>query len=123
MNRLLHHAALLAGLACIAWVGAGYAGTSHLLALAITALIGAFFVFGAVELWRFRQATDQLTGLLADSATPPASLAPWLERLPATLRHAVRLRIEGQRVALPGPALTPYLAGFLVLLGMLGTFL
>jgi hypothetical protein len=26
-------------------------------------------------------------------------------------------------VALPGPALTPYLAGLLVLLGMLGTFL
>jgi Domain of unknown function (DUF802) len=35
----------------------------------------------------------------------------------------VRLRIEGERVALPGPALTPYLAGLLVLLGMLGTFL
>jgi hypothetical protein len=35
----------------------------------------------------------------------------------------VRLRIEGERIGLPGPALTPYLAGFLVLLGMLGTFL
>lgn len=123
MNRALHHALLLAGLACIAWVGAGYAGTDHLLATAITALIGAFFVFGAVELWRFRRATDQLAGVLADDATPPAALAPWLERLPAPLRSAVRMRIEGQRVALPGPALTPYLAGFLVLLGMLGTFL
>lgn len=123
MNRVLHHAVLLAGLACIAWVGAGYAGSSHLLALAITALIGAFFVFGALELWRFRQATDQLAGVLAASSAPPAALGPWLERLPATLRHPVRLRIEGQRVALPGPTLTPYLAGFLVLLGMLGTFL
>jgi hypothetical protein len=123
MNRVLHHAVLLAGLACIAWVGAGYAGSSHLLALAVTALIGAFFVFGALELWRFRQATDQLAGVLADSSAPPAALGPWLERLPATLRHPVRLRIEGQRVALPGPVLTPYLAGFLVLLGMLGTFL
>jgi hypothetical protein len=35
----------------------------------------------------------------------------------------VRLRIEGERVALPGPALTPYLVGLLVLLGMLGTLL
>lgn len=123
MNRVLHHAVLLAGLACIAWVGAGYAGSSHLLALAVTALIAAFFVFGALELRRFRQATDQLSAVLADSGTPPAALGPWLERLPAALRHPVRLRIEGQRVALPGPVLTPYLAGFLVLLGMLGTFL
>ena len=35
----------------------------------------------------------------------------------------MRLRIEGERVALPGPALTPYLVGLLVMLGMLGTFL
>src|SRR5690606_2383080 len=39
------------------------------------------------------------------------------------LRNAVRLRIEGQRVGLPGPSITPYLLGLLVLLGMLGTFL
>ncbi|MCA3811197.1 MAG: DUF802 domain-containing protein, partial [Burkholderia sp.] len=31
--------------------------------------------------------------------------------------------VEGARVALPGPALTPYLVGLLVLLGMLGTLL
>ena len=40
-----------------------------------------------------------------------------------SLQNAVSLRIEGERVGLPGPALTPYLAGLLVLLGMLGTFL
>ncbi len=34
----------------------------------------------------------------------------------------MRLRVEGERSALPGPALTPYLVGLLVLLGMLGTF-
>ncbi|MBC7701153.1 MAG: DUF802 domain-containing protein [Massilia sp.] len=39
------------------------------------------------------------------------------------MQNAVRLRIEGERVALPGPALTPYLVGLLVMLGMLGTFL
>ena len=39
------------------------------------------------------------------------------------LRNTVRLRVEGERVALPGPSLTPYLVGLLVLLGMLGTLL
>src|SRR5690606_10919019 len=39
------------------------------------------------------------------------------------LRGAVRQRIEGGHVPLPGPALTPYLVGLLVLLGMLGTLL
>ena len=39
------------------------------------------------------------------------------------LQNPVRLRVEGERVGLPGPALTPYLVGLLVLLGMLGTFL
>ncbi|WP_314106922.1 DUF802 domain-containing protein, partial [uncultured Stenotrophomonas sp.] len=38
-------------------------------------------------------------------------------------RNAVRLRVEGERVALPAPVLTPYLVGLLVLLGMLGTLL
>ncbi|EMH3182726.1 DUF802 domain-containing protein, partial [Burkholderia multivorans] len=50
-------------------------------------------------------------------------LDAWLDTLPAGLRGAVRARIDGTRVALPGPALTPYLVGLLVLLGMLGTLL
>ena len=53
----------------------------------------------------------------------PAALAAWLANVPPSLRDAVRLRVEGERVALPGPALTPYLVGLLVMLGMLGTFL
>ncbi|HDR9342344.1 TPA: DUF802 domain-containing protein, partial [Burkholderia multivorans] len=52
-----------------------------------------------------------------------ARLDAWLNTLPAGLRGAVRARIDGTRVALPGPALTPYLVGLLVLLGMLGTLL
>ncbi|HQA08738.1 DUF802 domain-containing protein, partial [Zoogloea sp.] len=51
------------------------------------------------------------------------SLGDWLDTLPPSMQNAVRLRIEGERVGLPGPALTPYLVGLLVLLGMLGTFL
>ncbi len=53
----------------------------------------------------------------------PASLGHWLDTLPAGLRDAVRLRVEGERVTLPAPTLTPYLVGLLVLLGMFGTFL
>src|SRR5690606_21070296 len=51
------------------------------------------------------------------------SLDVWLEQVPPALRNAVRLRIEGERMGLPGPALTPYLVGLLVMVGMLGTFL
>ena len=115
-------AVFLAGLAVVGWVGAGYAGTNAL-ALAVTLIIGGFYVGGALELRRYREATPTLTAALADLATPPASLAAWLDRLHPSLRNAVRLRVEGERVALPGPAMTPYLVGLLVLLGMLGTFL
>ena len=55
--------------------------------------------------------------------SPTFSWPDWLAGLDNTLRQPVRLRIEGERVALPGPAMTPYLVGLLVLLGMLGTFL
>lgn len=122
MNRPLHHAAFFTGLAAIAWIAVGYLGTQPL-ALALTLLVGAFYVMGAVELHRFRQATATLDGALAALNDTPASLAAWLERLHPSLQNAVRLRVEGERVALPGPALSPYLAGLLVLLGMLGTFL
>ena len=122
MNQFLRHAAAATGLAVIAWVGAGYVLTNPL-ALAITVLIGAFYAMGVLELQRFRQATAGLTEALAVLAQAPAALAPWLERVPATLRNAVRRRVEGEPVGLPAPSLAPMLAGLLVLLGMLGTFL
>ncbi|MDT4800734.1 hypothetical protein FQZ97_334290 [compost metagenome] len=112
----------LAGLAAVCWIAGGYAG-SNALALSVTLLIGACYVAGAHELLRYRQATLGLAQAVQGLSEAPASLDGWLERLPAGLRHAVRLRVEGERVALPGPALTPYLVGLLVLLGMLGTFL
>ncbi|MFS8978317.1 DUF802 domain-containing protein [Cupriavidus necator] len=119
---LIHIVAFLAGLAVVGWIGAGYAG-SNALALVVTLLIGGFYLAGAFELHRYRQATSTLTQALAGLSEAPADLRNWLERLQPGLRDAVRLRIEGERVALPGPALTPYLVGLLVLLGMLGTFL
>ncbi|MDQ0023134.1 uncharacterized protein Yka (UPF0111/DUF47 family) [Variovorax paradoxus] len=122
MNRFLHYAVFAAGLAVVCWVGAGYVG-SHPLALIVTMIVGAFYIMGAVELHRFQQATSTLSRAVADLSAAPADLGAWLGQLHPTLRNAVRLRIEGERVGLPGPALTPYLAGLLVLLGMLGTFL
>ncbi|MBT9595790.1 MAG: DUF802 domain-containing protein [Vitreoscilla sp.] len=122
MTRLLHHAAFAVGLAVVGWVGAGYLGT-HALALGVTVLVAAFYLMGALELHRYHQATGSLAQALAGLSEPPASLGHWLGQLHPSLHHAVRLRIEGERVGLPSPALSPFLAGLLVLLGMLGTFL
>jgi hypothetical protein len=127
MNRNLGVAAFVLGLVAIAWVAVGYASTAHPLALAMTALIGAFYLMGAVELRRFQQATASLQHALAAVPNERTDALPrldtWLAQLHPTLQHPVRQRIEGTRVPLPGPALTPYLVGLLVMLGMLGTFL
>lgn len=122
MNKYLFGIAFGLGAAAVAWVGSGFVGT-HLLALTMTVLIGAVFVFGAWELRQFRQATSALSSALAATPEPLVDLAHWLAGLPVSLRNTVRLRVEGERVGLPGPALTPYLVGLLVMLGMLGTFL
>jgi len=119
---LVHSVVFLAGLAVVCWIGAGYLG-SNPLALAVTGLIALFYLAGALELLRYRQGTATLTRALAGLSEAPASLGQWLAQLHPGLRNAARLRIEGERAALPGPALAPYLAGLLVLLGMLGTFL
>jgi hypothetical protein len=121
MHKHLDRAALAAGALTVAWVAWGYLG--HPLALTMTLLIGAFFAMGALELRRFRQATVALSQAVASLAAAPAGLSEWLSTLPEGLRPAVRARVEGERAVLPGPALTPYLVGLLVLLGMLGTFL
>ncbi|MDB5817879.1 MAG: hypothetical protein JWQ11_1519 [Rhizobacter sp.] len=122
MNRSLHHAAFIVGLAAVCWVGAGYVGTNWL-ALAVTLLIAAFYLMGALELQRFHRSMQALAQALSDLPDRLAELGPWLAALPPGLRNAVRLRIEGERVGLPGPSLAPYVTGLLVLLGMLGTFL
>nr|WP_314365787.1 DUF802 domain-containing protein [uncultured Achromobacter sp.] len=121
-KTLINFVVFVAGLAVVGWIGAGYAG-SNPLALAVTLLIGICYLAGAWELWRYQQATSGLARASTSLNEPPASLASWLDQLPASLRNAVRLRVEGERVGLPGPALAPYLVGLLVLLGMLGTFL
>jgi hypothetical protein len=122
MSRYLNIVVFLVGLAAVCWIGAGYVG-SNPLALAVTLLIGACYLAGALELQRYSQATSTLTRAVADLSGPPPELGVWLDRLHPGLRNAVRLRIEGERAALPGPALASYLVGLLVLLGMLGTLL
>ncbi len=118
----LYVVVFLAGLVAACWIGAGYVG-SNPVGLAMALLIAAAYCAGALELHRYRQATAGLVLAVNDAAAPPATLGDWLERVPAGLRNAVRLRVEGERVALPAPVLTPYLVGLLVLLGMLGTLL
>jgi Domain of unknown function (DUF802) len=123
MIRPLGLVAFVLGLAALGWVGAGYAGVNPF-ALAMTLLIGACYLAGGLELLRYQRAT---AGLQVALAGVPASGVPelgaWLGQLDATLRQPVRQRIEGERQALPGPVMTPFLVGLLVLLGMLGTFL
>ncbi|MDE1964297.1 MAG: DUF802 domain-containing protein [Xanthomonadaceae bacterium] len=122
LKNLLLAAVFSLGLAAIGWIVLGYVG-SNPLGVAVALLIGTGYLAGALELFRYRQATATLRTAVVDLGEPPAELGRWLERLHPGLRHAVRLRVEGERVALPAPAMTPYLVGLLVLLGMLGTLL
>jgi len=122
-SRALLTGAFLLGLFAIAWVGVGFVGTQSWLALGMTVAIAAAYLLGAQEIRRFRGATTGLAQAFANIPQPLDTLADWLARVPAPLQNAVRQRVESGRGALPGLALTPYLIGLLVMLGMLGTFL
>ncbi|MCM8611139.1 DUF802 domain-containing protein [Accumulibacter sp.] len=122
MNRSLCALAFLSGAGVVVWVGAGFVGSNHL-ALLMTLVIAAVYLLGALEILGFRRATESLAQALAEIPERLAHLGDWLGGLHPSLQNAVRLRIEGERGGLPGPALTPYLVGLLVMLGMLGTFL
>lgn len=121
-KNLLKTAVFFTGLAALTWIGAGYVGV-NLLALAVVLLIAACYMAGAWELHRYRQATASLDHAVATLTAPASHLGEWLAQLHPSLRDAVRQRIESGRTPLPAPALTPYLVGLLVLLGMLGTLL
>jgi hypothetical protein len=91
--------------------------------LVMTLLVAAVYGYGAMELHRYRQRTARLTQALEQTTDTVQDMHTWLQSIPDNLQNAVRQRVEGERVALPGPAFTPYLVGLLVMLGMLGTFL
>jgi len=122
MNRNLSLFAFILGLFAVVWVAIGYIG-GHPLAFSVSCIIAIVYVAGALEMRRFHDNTTALAKALRNIPDDIGHLGEWLQQVPAALQNAVRLRIEGERVALPGPGVTPYLVGLLVLLGMLGTFL
>ena len=122
LSRNLSFFAFFSGLVAVIWVAIGYIGGS-LLALAVSCLITAVYLAGALEMRRFHSNTTALAQALGNIPNDLGHLGEWLQQVPLALQNTGRLRIEGERVALPGPGITPYLVGLLVLLGMLGTFL
>ena len=122
MKRYSFETAFGLGAIALVWVAAAVA-SSHVLVLLMTALIGAVYVFGALELRQFRRETQALGMAVKQIPASLHNLNDWLITLPVALQMPVRQRIEAERGALPSPALTPYLVGLLVMLGMLGTFL
>ncbi len=122
MNKHLFNLAFLTGTIAVIWVGLGFIDSSAV-AMAMTALIFVVYLAGAFELYRFRQASTSLTTALRAIPDGLADLNGFLSGIHGSLQHPVRLRIEGERAGLPGPSMTPYLVGLLVMLGMLGTFL
>ncbi len=122
MKKHLFPLAFALGLLAVVWVAATALGGNPLVLL-MTAVIGGVFVVGARELQQFRAHTEALAEAVQGAPEQLIDLGEWLVRVPEGLRPSVRQRVEGERAALPGPALTPYLVGLLVMLGMLGTFL
>src|ERR1700740_2379371 len=94
MSRYLNLVVFLVGLAAVCWIGGGYVG-SNVLALAVTLLIGACYLEGALELRPYSRATSPLARAVACLSGPPPSLGVWLDPLHPSLRNAVRLRVEG----------------------------
>ena len=118
--------AFFVGLVAVGWIAFGFVGNNWIALVMTLAIAGAYLV-GTQEL---RQHRAQIMGLRAALHTaPPAGpeapspLAALLKAVPPALRNAVQQRIELGRGSLPGPAITPFLVGLLVMLGMLGTFL
>ena len=122
MKRFAFHITFALGACAVVWVAAAVA-SSHFLVLGMSAVMAGVYVFGAMELRQYRAATAAMNEALANIPQDLQNLGDWLICLPAELQNPIRQRVEGERVGLPGPSLTPYLVGLLVMLGMLGTFL
>lgn len=122
MTRTLFALIFLLGATAVIWVGLGFLD-ANLLALTATLIIAAVYGLGFLELRHFRRATNNLIDQLRSPPANPGALDHWLTALPASLRGTVARRVDGEPIALPGPILTPYLSGLLVMLGLLGTFI
>ena len=114
--------AFVLGLLTLLWVGYGFIGNSWV-ALGVTALMLAAYVLAAWELRGFVQHTQGLAQAVQQAQAGVTVLDDWLSGVPSAMQVAVRQRVQGGRGVMPGLALTPYVIGLLVMLGMLGTFL
>lgn len=121
MTRIFFTTAFLLGAIVVAWMALDFVG-SDTLALMVTLVIGAVYIIGFIEQLQYRQVTATLKQALDGVGGQVDNLDQWLNRLHDSLQNSVRSRIEGERVALPSPVLTPYLVGLLVMLGLMGTF-
>ncbi|RJP83920.1 MAG: hypothetical protein C4518_20625 [Desulfobacteraceae bacterium] len=121
VGKILFTSAFLLGGIAVGWMCAVFMHTNAL-ALTVTLVIGAVYGIGAIELFQFRYATSTLTKALLRTKEKVTVLEDWLNALDESLHNSVRLRIQGERVGLPAPILTPYFVGLLVMLGLLGTF-
>ena len=125
MKRIIFIAVFLLGAAVIMWMGAGFISVNPL-ALTVIAVIACVYMIGFTELIQFRAATATLQRFLiiiqAKALISKPELDDQLAGVHPSLSSSVRLRIEGERIPLPAPVLTPYLVGLLVMLGLLGTF-
>ena len=65
MNKAVLAILFAVGLLAVAWIGMGFVGSNGV-ALLMTGVIGAVYVLGAWEVWRFRGVTVSLGGALAD---------------------------------------------------------
>ena len=79
LHPALHAALFLAGLAAVAWVGAGYLAF-HPAGVAVLLVIAACYIAGAIELYRYRQATTSLAAAQSD---------PEIERATTEVFHRV----------------------------------
>ncbi|MFC6522997.1 hypothetical protein ACFQAT_27905 [Undibacterium arcticum] len=83
LNKYLFTTAFFLGAVGVVWVAIGFFGSS-VLALAMTTIIGAVYVFGALELRQFRQASTTLaTALMTIPEILQTSSSGWS----ACMRH------------------------------------
>ncbi len=122
MTKPLSITAFLLGAIAIVSMAFGFLN-SNILAFFVTVIIAIAYAIGFCELFSFNKATAQLNSALNELPATLDNLDSWLEKLPSTLKMPVKLRIEGDKVALPSPVLSSYLVGLLVMLGLLGTFI
>lgn len=122
MHRFFYRLALAFGLAVLLWVGIGLWSVSGLL-LAMTLLMAVVYLSGVAELYRYERVNDFLSAAVSGVPETVERLTDWLSVVHPDIRHAVQQRVEAERHIFPSLALTPYLIGLLVMLGMLGTFL